>query len=153
MCESTSDRRTQKEWLETITKDIRNNSPKICIIMFSNDPSKYEQEYNSISSNMIVYCVREYIDDDENKKNISKYLCQYFNIQPDNINNIHNIQTVEDFVKVVTKDNIDSLLTDFRNYLILQLDEDEKHSNNKQYVFKWTTEKDNKDNKDNVNYL
>ncbi len=79
MCESISDRRTQKEWLDTITGQIRNSSQKVCVLMFSSNPNKYIKEYNSISSDMIVYCMREYVEDEENKKNINQHLYRYLN--------------------------------------------------------------------------
>lgn len=79
VAEQLCDRRTQKEWLNTITGHIRNNSKKVCILMFSMNPNKYMKEYNSISSDMTVYCIKEYVDDDENMKNIGEYLYRYLN--------------------------------------------------------------------------
>lgn len=71
MSEDISDRRSQQEWLSTITKNIRANSKKVCVIMFSLNPNKHMKEYNTISDNMIVYCVYETVNDEVNKESIS----------------------------------------------------------------------------------
>lgn len=83
LSEYTCDRRTQKEWLETITKSICIRYKHVFCLMFCITPDKYAHEYKMILPKMTVQTIRHTIDDDYNQNNLSMYLkflpAMYFN--------------------------------------------------------------------------
>lgn len=139
--ESISDRRTQKEWLEKIANKIYSRYKQVLCLMFCLNPTKYIASYNTISPKLIVYCMRETIDDEYNKNNIHKHLpilsilqlqpthhslnesTSYFHWGNDNILVIDNNKyTVYHYIssnnpEPFTFDNLDEAIGTLKNYI------------------------------------
>lgn len=81
--EFTSDREEPGAWLARLTQQIRKNSQRVYVLLFSQSPEKYVASYNKICPFMTVDCVLETFEDENNivqiKENLCEYLCKFRN--------------------------------------------------------------------------